>query len=455
MVAAVERGLKDCIMTLATISGRIGCSLTIAMTIAACGGGGTPANMAVDMGTGGMDAKGGAGSGMGGSSSKAGGGNTGGGSTGGASGGTGTNIGVGGAQVVECKEDGKLPDTAPALEVGVWKDIGPKPWDKTICATGFAIGPCNPAVLFLGTDGIYRSTDAGTSWAKVGKIKRDAEMGFMDGSNHIRINPNDPKHVYAVSGVRGAFLGFWVSHDGGDTFEMTDSYRKLQADKGIFPIDVYDIAVNPKNFNHFLLTSHSPWGTPETQWKNNAGVLESQDGGMSWIIHPPQGWGYGHAISFLWNPELGIGDEKRWLLSTQDNGRWLTKDSGTTWTKVSDNPIQHGGGTVYYSKSKVLYASGQGRNIRSKDNGETWEDLSTMFGSNAIYGDGTQVYSAPVFGPAPFYTTPEDGPGDTWTPFSDQMFDQGPFQMILDKKNRILYSASCISGLWALKLPPL
>lgn len=357
-------------------------------------------------------------------------------------------------QVVECKEDGSLPATAPQLEVGVWKDISPKPWTKEFCATGLAIGSCNPGIIYLGSNAIYRSVDAGTSWMKVGKIKRGDEMGFMDGSNHIRVNPNDPDHIYAVSGVNGAFLGFWISHDGGDTFEMTDSYRNLQGDKGIFPLDVYDIAVNPTDFNHLLLSFHNPWGHDDSEWKNNAGVLESKDGGQTWIVHPPMGWGYGHSISFVWDPKLGFGDVNRWLLGTQDHGRWLTTDAGMTWKKVTDYPIAHGGGTIYYAKSGLLYASGSGRNIVSADDGETWSELSTPFSSNAIWGDGKQVYSAPYFGPAPFYVTPEEGDGSTWTKFNDQMFDQGPFQMVMDTKNRIVYTASCLGGLWALKLPP-
>ncbi|HEV8246144.1 MAG TPA: hypothetical protein VGP93_10270, partial [Polyangiaceae bacterium] len=90
-----------------------------------------------------------------------------------------------------------LPDTAPTLEQGTWKDISPSQVPFGIANTqGMAIDPCNPATLYLcvaandmtaATPGVYKSTDAGTTWNKV---------GHLDTPLHVRVDPKDSEHLY-------------------------------------------------------------------------------------------------------------------------------------------------------------------------------------------------------------------------------------------------------------------
>ncbi|HEV8246695.1 MAG TPA: sialidase family protein, partial [Polyangiaceae bacterium] len=185
----------------------------------------------------------------------------------------------------------------------------------------------------------------------------------------------------------------------------------------------------------------------QSGWKNSdAGVAESKDGGVTWITHAPAGaWHAGMSVAFL-------KDSKSWLLGTQDIGYWRTADAGATWKKVSDTAIQHGGGTIYYAKTGILYASGSSRNMRSMDDGLTWTSIGTNAGYNAIFGDGTNLFTGACFGPAPMLASPESD-GATWAPIGSQMFLQGPFEMAVDSANGILYNASWQAGMWALKLP--
>ena len=150
-------------------------------------------------------------------------------------------------------------------------------------------------------------------------------------------------------------------------------------------------------------------------------VLESKDGGDNWIVHKPQGWGNGNAINFLYKPELGLGDSKTWLIGTQGSGTFRTTDAGATWKKVSDNGIQHGGGTIDYTKAGVLYATGGDTNQRSTDNGVTWTKVGPGGGYNGIVGDGKQLYTAKCFGPTAMITSPETD-GVTWKDFNSQKF---------------------------------
>lgn len=408
-------------------------------------------------------------------------GNTTGGSAGtsGGAGGSDSKGGMGGtagkrpvAMVVPCEDSGNLPDGAPKLEPGVWKNVTPEGIPlgdaENIIGQGLAMDPCNPAVLYWGTTpfddsqgGIYKTVDGGGHWALVGD--RDADLSvydhestFLDEPLHIRIDPNNHEHMYAGDGVRGGNTGFWVSWDSGQNWSKTAGWVATAKSQ-----DVYDVAVDPTDFNHVLVAFHGSWAWGDPVWGNAAGILESLDGGDSWIQHDPQpSWEYGHAINFLYNPELGIGNSDTWLLGTQADGFWRTEDAGKTWKQVVSNAtIFHGGGDIYYAKDGTLYASGTPQVLRSTDNGLTWGEVNGLpdLGYTGVFGDGTFLYTAPAYGygDQPYFVSSEDD-GLNWEPFdggSQTFRDGGPFEMAFDKKNGILYSSNWFGGVWAMKVP--
>jgi hypothetical protein len=226
---------------------------------------------------------------------------------------------------------------------------------------------------------------------------------------------------------------------------MPDGWKNLPAAHGkIFIDDVYDVAADPTDFNHVLVTSHSSWTSP-----GSAGVLESKDGGKTWIVHEPvNGWGAGHGIWFVSNSAT-------WLLGTQGDGYWRTTDSGGTWKQVTTESMAHGGGQVYRAKTGVLYASGSDEVMRSTDEGVTWTKVGPVKFTTAVFGDGNflyahQAYNGPV---GPFFTSPETD-GVTWKAYQNgtQSFANGPFEMAFDAANGILYSSNWGEGILALKV---
>jgi hypothetical protein len=112
-----------------------------------------------------------------------------------------------------------------------------------------AIDPCNPAVLYLcvasnnqtTNRGVYKSTDAGATWNKV---------GHLDTPLHVRVDPKDGNHLYANDGVWGGTQGFYVSKDGGNTFTMPPTFNALATDQKIFVYDTYDVVADPSDFQH-------------------------------------------------------------------------------------------------------------------------------------------------------------------------------------------------------------
>jgi hypothetical protein len=191
---------------------------------------------------------------------------------------------------------------------------------------------------------------------------------------------------------------------------------------------------------------------------DNAGVLESKDGGLTWVAHnPPAGsaGGYGMAVFFLDFPRHSMGDGKTWLFTAQQGGFFRTADGGASWSQVHDNPMTHGGNQIYCSKAGALYSGGYQYPSRSTDNGKTWAQVKTGLDYSwymGVSGDGNDIYLGNVGPNRPMYISPETD-GTTWTPYQAgaQTFGDQPFEMFFDSTNGIMYSANW-DGLFALKV---
>jgi len=381
--------------------------------------------------TGGAAAKGGS-AGAGGTIANGGAGGSAGASNGGGGSGGGGNVGP-----------------APNYKPGVWTNITPSiipATSNTYCVTVDQKNPDN--IYFCATNpdvslgAIFKSKDAGKTWTKLPTI---------DTPLHVLVDPNDSDHLYAVDGVWGNTAGFWVSTNGGASWNQPDGFLSATAK---LSRDTYDIAADPSDFQHIVLSFHSPWAGDV-----GPGVLESTDGGKSFTPHTVVNGGAGHSIHFLHEPKLGIGDAKTWLLGTQGKGFWRTTDAGVSWTKVSDGQITHGGNFVCYSSKGVLYSGGYTYISRSTDNGATWSLVKDGLPYNWYMGvlcDGVNLWTHPVDG-GTFYISPDDN-GTTWKPYdggTQKGFASGTFWGAFDAKRRILYAApggSHIHELWALKL---
>lgn len=335
----------------------------------------------------------------------------------------------------------------PALPVGEWVNITPTASDFAgepgigSFGQGVAVDPCNPSILYfakcdfdVSKGGIYKSTDGGATWNEVGNI--DAPLA-------IRIDPRDPDHLYAGSGVRGNTMGFWESNDGGETWAKPAGWQS----PGRFIDDVYEIAVDPSNFDHILVSSHSPW-----DWNNvgaGAGILESLDGGDTWTAHPPAGpWGMGHGIWFLNNSQT-------WLLGTQDNGYWRTTDAGASWQQVSTVHMAHGGGQVYITEAGVMYVSSADGTMRSTNGGASWALVGNSTFTTAVFGDGNFLYTKQGYSGAsgPFQVSAETD-GLNWQAFGggSQVFSNGPDELAFDSANSIMYASNWGDGLLAMRV---
>jgi hypothetical protein len=377
---------------------------------------------------------------------------------------------------VDASPSGKPPSLTP----GVWTNITPPgvnlapgcctmyPHDgfngNTFGVIWVELAPSNPYVMYVSVDveGMWKSTDGGATWKSLGTPPPAptyaATVGYLDSPGTIRVDPHDANHLYATQGVRGSTLGFWESTDGGQTWTQPPGFVETEKTA---TNDVTTMVVDPSDFLHVLIGSHSPWNNAQSP----AGILETKDGGQNFIQHPPVATWNGSAtngINFLYNPSLGIGSSQTWLYQTASDGVWLTKNGAATWTQVASFNDMHGGNNdLYYTKAGVIYAGGNNSMMRSTDQGASWSQIgpSTQDGYYQIMGDGNLLYALAAntgqntTGAAPYITSPETD-GTTWTPYmgGSQKFSDGPFKMDFDPVNRIIYSANWDAGLWALKV---
>jgi len=243
---------------------------------------------------------------------------------------------------------------------GVWKstDAGTtfKPvFDHQPVASigAIAIAPSNPSVVYVGTgesaarnsvaagNGVYRTTDGGASWKHLG----------LDDTRHISkilVDPSDPDrvwvgalgHVFGPNPERGVFR----STDGGSTWQ-----KVLYVDEHH---GISDLAMDPSNPKLLLAGvwrfERRPWSF--TSGGTGGGVYRSTDGGATWQKVtkglPEEVGRIGIAVARS-NPDVV------YVIAESNAGTlFRSSDGGESFTRVSDKTeiVSRG---FYYSHVRV------------------------------------------------------------------------------------------------------
>jgi photosystem II stability/assembly factor-like uncharacterized protein len=282
---------------------------------------------------------------------------------------------------------------------GVWKttDAG-MTWrpvtDKQLRTSSVGavqIAPSNPDVVYVGMgetelrgniiqgDGVYKTTDAGKTWAPAGLEKTQA-------ISRIRIHPTNPDVAYvaALGNPYGANpeRGVFRTKDGGKTWD-----RVLFRDDKTGAVD---LVMDPKNPDVLYATLWEVFRTPYSLSSGGpgGGLFKTTDGGNTWTELtkntglPAPIWGKaGIAVSGADSNRLFA------IIEAKDGGIFMSDDAGATWKLVNeDRRIRQR--AFYYTRiygdpaAKDTFYALNTSLYRSTDAGKTLRNIPVPHGDN-------------------------------------------------------------------------
>ncbi|MBT3338418.1 MAG: DUF1080 domain-containing protein [Anaerolineae bacterium] len=336
------------------------------------------------------------------------------------------------------------PDTLPYLErlqsegqpspMGIYRTTdGGENWTQTLAAfevfSSVDICPSDPDIVYAGSeDSIYRSEDSGVTWQvtaspwgppsvsvgfpidmqcdprdtdrlfvnnygggnflseDAGKTWINASQGYTGAQIFgLSIAPSEPERIYVAG-----FGGLWRSDDAGTSWQGLKN-----PPPGLANMPSQGIAVDPTDSNHVLVAKHK--------------ILESKDGGKSWVVRWSMQVLVGQGISeelispmaptIAFAPSdaktlyIGFGHENC-LLSHEINcettpvGILISNDGGASWD-LSDDPqikqINIFDVAVEHDDAQHVYAATEVGLFESVDGGKKWTMVSVKVENNKIH----------------------------------------------------------------------
>lgn len=271
-----------------------------------------------------------------------------------------------------------------------WRNISDG-YFKTATIGAIAVAESDSNVIYVGTgehavrgvmthggDGIYKSTDAGKTWKKIG----------LDTTQHISriiVHPKNPDIVYVAA--QGALYssskdrGVYKSTDGGLTWKNT-----------LFVNDKTGASELSMDMNNTRILYAAMWEHGRLPWKvisggTGSGLYKSTDSGETWEKMTeglPEKMGKMAIAVSRSNPE------KVYALIESDSysderGLYVSNNAGKSWAQVTnDNRLVQR--AWYYIE---LFIDPKNENtiyvlsapaLRSNDGGRTWENLGGTHG---------------------------------------------------------------------------
>src|SRR5215813_11356398 len=283
---------------------------------------------------------------------------------------------------------------------GVWKTSdGGINWepisDGAVFGTGsvgaIGLSDSDPNTIYVGMgespirgnvshgDGVYKSTDGGKTWKRVG-LEDTRQI------SRVRVHPKNPDivyvaaqgHVWASNADRGVFR----SKDGGKTWQKV-LYRSDKA-------GACDLIIDPTNPNVLYAGLWEVYRKPWTLESGGlgSGIFKSTDGGDTWTeITRNPGLPRG-TIGIVGITVSPANPDRLWaILEAEDGGVFRSDNGGKTWTKTNEqrNLRQR---AWYYSRiyadpknPDTVYVLNTGF-YRSNDGGRTFTPIAVPHGDN-------------------------------------------------------------------------
>ena len=288
---------------------------------------------------------------------------------------------------------------------------------------GIGIHPTSPNVLYAATNdnGVWRSTDTGSTWQSVSPPLT---------AYSVAVDPTSPNHIYAATRT-----GVWWSGDAGETWQpsgLTDrGAYSIVADSGVLYagttlgiaishdqsatwIDAdpglggahafgYAIAADPNTEGRLFASTlgstiavttdaGATWQPSNDGYLSRevrgisvdptdpsrvyagsfyaAGLFKSVDGGATW-----QRRRFGSLSVYVWMPVVDPIQPNIVYAGTQGDGLWKSLDYGNTWTRLVGLPNTVQGISVDSANNSRVFASSSTGIWKSENGGATWTNV--------------------------------------------------------------------------------
>jgi len=293
-------------------------------------------------------------------------------------------------QVKKADGEAKSPwsgDTFAGLEL---RGIGPAFTSGRV--QDVAVDPKNHHTWFaaVASGGVWKTVDAGTTWAPVFDATGDYSVGC------VTIDPHDPLTVWVGSGENNSQRsvsygdGVYRSTDGGATWENMG----LKSSEHIAKI-----VVDPRDGKTVYVAAQGPlWSAG-----GERGLYKTTDGGKSWkrVLQVSENTGVTDLAMDRRNPDVLYAasyQRRRHVWTLIDGGPesaiYKSTDGGASWRKLAAGLPKEEMGRIGLAISPedpdVLYAvieaaGGAGGFYRSADGGSHWEKRNGFFSSSPQY----------------------------------------------------------------------
>ena len=308
-----------------------------------------------------------------------------------------------------------------------WKTAGPDGG----YINSLAIAPANPDIVYAGTYGLYKSSNAGAFWSKT-NLENTIVLD-------VSVAPDDADTVYTAT-----ISGVHKSEDGGDTW----------SEIGLSGLTVNTIAISPANSAVILAGTGIIGMSGDT-----AGIYMSTNGGDTWQVKLSNGLDSVADIIFdADNPQYiyaavyddggGPGLRK----STNGGDDWVNKWVGDNW--LWDNVFALAM-TPPGTDTPAIYAvnASAGDVYKSTDQGESWSPT----GAPSIAGvppwslavdpnNPDLIYAASNYHQGRFYKS-DDG-GDNWSIKANGLPPSVPSSILVDPRDSSVYAGLDEGGIY-------
>lgn len=283
------------------------------------------------------------------------------------------------------------------------------------------VHPQNPERIHITSDAMISSLDGGKTWLDCSWPTENFFVNMFGDFRCMWVNPKDGNHM-----IIGSDGGVFVTYDGAKNMAhhynipLGEIYMVEYDDQ--YPYNVY-----------FGLQDHDGWKAPSNDWSGRIGpedwnLVGMWDGMYTVVDHTDNRWVY---ISTQFGGHRRVDQKLGKRYDIEPVNPDTTNPYRFPWTP----PI-----AISPHDSKTIYTGGQFL-LRSKDQGDTWEEISpdlTTNNAEKIAGKGHMMYctistiSESVLQKGQIWVGTDDGRihstfdnGKTWTEHTQQIADLG------------------------------